>query len=182
MKTKKRVLKINLYSRHSSHTEPGKHMNVPRWLFAALTLAWLLVPHLTLAQDLRFIEPEELLRQIEAKADIVLLDAQPAKKYVEAHIKGAINVAGMAQIEDLDLPYSRPLVIYCDCAGEEASRFLAKRLIQNGYKQENIFILRGGWYRWLELGYPVEKGNQPQSSNESQGQAWRPDRWRKENE
>ena len=54
--------------------------------------------------------------------------------------------------------YSRPLVIYCDCAGEEASKFLATRLIKNGYKQENIFILRGGWYKWLELGYPVEKG------------------------
>jgi len=65
----------------------------------------------------------------------------------------------MAQIEELDLPYTRPLVIYCDCAGEEASRFLAARLLKSGYKQENIFILRGGWYRWLELGYPVEKGN-----------------------
>ncbi len=112
-------------------------------------------------------QPEELLRQIEAKADIVLLDAQPAKKYAEAHINGATNVAGMAQIEDLDLPYSRPLVIYCDCAGEEASKFLAKRLIQNGYKQENIFILRGGWYKWLELGYPVEKGNQRHSQVET---------------
>ena len=137
-------------------------MNGLRWLFAALTITWLLAPHLTLAQDFRFVEPEELLRRIEAKADIVLLDAQPAKKYAEAHIRGAINVAGMAQIEDLDLPHSRPLVIYCDCEGEEASRFLAKRLIGNGYKQENIFILRGGRYRWLELRYPVEKGNQPQ--------------------
>jgi len=89
---------------------------------------------------------------------------------------GAINVAGMAQIEDLDLPYSRPLVIYCDCEGEEASKFQATRLIKNGHKRENIFILRGGWYKWLELGYPVEKRNQPQSSNENQGQAWRADR------
>ena len=133
-------------------------------LFGVVALACLLGPHLTLAQEFRYMEPEELLRQIEAKADIVLLDAQPAKKYAEAHIRGAINVADMAQIEDLDLPYSRPLVIYCDCEGEEASRFLAKRLIGNGYKKENIFILKGGWYRWLELGYPVEKGNHPQLS------------------
>ena len=134
-------------------------MNGLRWLFAALTITWLLAPHLTLAQDFRFVEPEELLRRIEAKADIVLLDAQPAKKYAEAHIKGAINVAGLAQIEDLDLPYSRPLVIYCDCAGEEASRFLAKRLSEHGYKQENIFILKGGWHKWVALGYPIEKGS-----------------------
>ena len=160
MKTKKRVLMIRLHSQLSTHSEPGEHMNRLRWLLATITLTWLLTPHLTLAQDLRFVEPEELLRQIETKADIVLLDAQPAKKYAEAHIKGAVNVTGMAQIEDLDLPHSRPLIIYCDCEGEEASRFLAKRLIEHGYKQENILILKGGWHRWLELGYPVEKGTQ----------------------
>jgi rhodanese-related sulfurtransferase len=162
MKTMKRVLILNVYSQLSAHTEPGKHMNGLRWLFAGLTLTWLLAPHLTLAQDFRFVVPEELLRQIEARAEIILLDAQPAKKYAEAHIKGAVNVSGPAQIEDLDLPHSRPLIIYCDCEGEEASKFLAKRLVKNGYKQENILILKGGWYRWLELGYPVEKGNQPQ--------------------
>ena len=127
-------------------------------LLGVLALACLLGPHLTLAEEVRYMEPEELLRQIETRADIVLLDAQPATKYAEAHIRGAINVTGMGQIEDLDLPHSRPLVIYCDCEGEEASKFLAKRLIKNGYKRENIFILRGGWYKWLELGYPVEKG------------------------
>lgn len=171
MKTRKRAVISNACSGHSMYAEPGRHMNRLTRLLGVLTLAALLWPHVTLAQEFRYMEPDELLRQIEAKADIVLLDAQPAKKYAEAHIKGAINVAGMAQIEDLDLPHSRPLVIYCDCAGEEASRFLATRLIKNGYKQENIFILRGGWYKWLELGYPVEKGNQPQSSNENQGQA-----------
>ena len=60
-----------------------------------LTLTCLLGSHLALAQEFNYVEPEELLRQIEAKADIVLLDAQPAKI---------------------------------------------------------------GWYRWMELGYPVEKG------------------------
>ena len=160
MKIRKRAVISNAYSGHNSYAEPGRNINGLTRLLAVLTLSCLLGPHLTLAEEFRYIEPEELLRQIEAKADIVLLDAQPAKKYTEAHIRGAVNVAGMAQIEELDLPYSRPLVIYCDCAGEEASRFLAARLIKSGYKQENIFILRGGWYRWLELGYPVEKGNQ----------------------
>ncbi len=135
-------------------------MNGLRWLFAALSLTYLLMPHHALAEDFRFVQPEELLRQIEVKADILVLDAQPTKKYAEAHIKGAVNVTGTAQIEDLDLPHSRPLIIYCDCQGEEASRFLAKRLIEHGYKQENVFILKGGWHRWLEFGYPAEKGNE----------------------
>jgi len=145
---------------HNVYAEPGRRMHGLLMLLGVLAVVSLLKPQLTVAEEFRYIEPQELLKQINANADIVLLDAQPAKKYAEAHIRGAVNVAGMAQIEDLDLPYSRPLVIYCDCAGEEASKFLATRLIGNGYKQENIFILRGGWYRWLELGYPVEKGNE----------------------
>jgi len=151
-------------SGHNFYAGARKQMNGLTRLLVVLTLLVFCGPHLTLAQGFRYVEPEYLLRQIEAKADIVLLDAQPVENYAKAHIRGAINIAGMAQIEDLDLPRSRPLVIYCDCAGEEASVFLAKRLIKNGYKQENIFILKGGWYKWLELGYPVEKGNQPQLS------------------
>ena len=129
-----------------------------------VALACLLWPHLTMAQGFRYVEPEELLRQIQAKADIVVLDAQAEEKYAKAHIKGALGYAGTGQeVEDLDLPHSRPIVIYCDCDGEETSKYLATRLIKNGYKPENIFVLKGGWYKWLELGYPVEKGDQPQS-------------------
>ena len=127
-------------------------------LLAVLSLACLMGPHLTLAEEFNYVGPEELFKQIEANIEIVLLDAQPAKKYAEAHIRGAINVAGMGQIKDLDLPRSRPFVIYCDCEAEEASQFLARQLIKNGYQQGNIFILKGGWYKWLELDYPVEKG------------------------
>ena len=160
MTMRKRTVIRKAFSGHNPYPKRKKCMNRVARLLGALAFVSLLGSHLTMAEEFRYIEPQELLRQIEAKADIVLLDAQPAKKYAEAHIRGAVNVAGMAQVEDLDLPYSRPLIIYCDCAGEEASRFLAARLVKSGYKQGNIFILRGGWYKWLELGYPVEKGNQ----------------------
>ncbi len=162
MKTMERALMRQVFLGQSLYTKGIKQMNRSTRLLGVLVLAFLLGPHFSVAEEFRYIEPEELLKQIEAKVDLVLIDAQPAKKYAEAHIKGAINIAGMAQIEDLDLPYSRPLVIYCDCAGEEASRFLAARLIKTGYKHENVFILKGGWNRWLQLGYPVEKGSQPQ--------------------
>ena len=158
MKTMKRPATMKTSSDHDAYVKGKTRIHGLARLLGVLAVVFLVGPHLAVAEEFRYIEPQELLKQINANADIVLLDAQPAKKYAEAHIRGAVNVAGMAQIEDLDLPYSRPLVIYCDCAGEEASRFLAARLIKNGYKQENIFILRGGWYKWLELGYPIEKG------------------------
>jgi rhodanese-related sulfurtransferase len=127
-------------------------------LLVVLALASLLGPHLTVAEQFRYMEPEELLKQIEAKADIVLLDARSAEEYAKAHIKGTLNYAGI-EVEGLDLPHSRPIVIYCDCDGGDSSMYLATRLIKNGYNPENIFVLRGGWYKWLELGYPVDKGN-----------------------
>lgn len=133
-------------------------MNRVARLLVVLVLASLLGPHLTMAQEFRSMDPEVLLRQIEAKADIVLLDARWAAEYAKAHIKGAQNYTGI-EVESLDLPHSRPIVIYCDCDGEELSTYLAMRLIKNGYNPENIFVLRGGWYKWLELGYPVDKGN-----------------------
>jgi len=127
-------------------------------LLVVLALASLLWPHITMAEEFRSMEPEVLLGQIEAKADIVLLDARSAGDYAKAHIKGAQNYAGI-EVESIDLPHSRPIVIYCDCAGGDLSTYLAMRLIKNGYKPGNIFVLRGGWYKWLELGYPVDKGN-----------------------
>jgi rhodanese-related sulfurtransferase len=127
-------------------------------LLVVLVLASLLGPHLTVAEEFRYMESEELLKQMEAKADIVLLDARSAEDYAKAHIKGAQNYAGI-EVESLDLPHSRPIVIYCDCNGEELSMYLAMRLIKNGYKPGSIFVLKGGWYKWLELGYPVDKGN-----------------------
>lgn len=133
-------------------------MNRVAMLLVVLVLASLLGPHLTVAQEFRSVEPEVLLRQIEAKADIVLLDARSAEEYAKAHIKGSQNYSGI-EVEGLDLPHSRPIVIYCSCTGEEFSAYLATRLIKNGYKPGNIFVLKGGWYKWLELGYPVDNGN-----------------------
>jgi rhodanese-related sulfurtransferase len=165
MKARKRRAIKNACPRHTVCAGPRKHINRLARLLAILTVACLLGPYLTLAQEFNYVEPEKLLRQIEAKTDMVLLDAQSGEKYANAHIKGALDYAGTGQeVENLDLPHSRPIVVYCDCDGDEASRFLANRLIKNGYKVENIFVLKGGWYRWLELGYPVEKGNHPQIS------------------
>ncbi len=164
MKARKRGVIGNRCSGDRIYAESGRHMNRLARLVAVLTLTGLLGPHLASAQEFNYVEPGELLRQIEIRADIVLLDAQSGEKYVKAHIKGALDYAGTGQeVEDLDLPHSRPIVVYCDCDGDEASKFLAKRLVNNGYTQENIFVLRGGWYRWLALGYPVEKGSHPQS-------------------
>ncbi len=159
MKTEECAVVREAFPGCNRYAKGEKNMNRVTRLLSALTLAFLLWPNLTVAQQFLFMEPGELLKQIEAKSDVVLLDARSAEEYAKSHIKGALNYTGV-EVEGLDLPHSRPIVIYCGCNGEEMSVYLATRLIRNGYKPGNIFVLRGGWYKWLELRYPVDKGNQ----------------------
>jgi rhodanese-related sulfurtransferase len=44
-------------------------------------------------------------------------------------------------------------VLYCACVGEEDSLDLAQKLNFAGFT--NTKVLEGGWFRWLELGYPT---------------------------
>ncbi len=54
-----------------------------------------------------------------------------------------------------NLPKDKLLILYCGCAHEEDSSDVAMQLIKFDYKK--IMLLEGGWLRWVELGYPVEK-------------------------
>jgi 3-mercaptopyruvate sulfurtransferase SseA len=94
---------------------------------------------------------------IDSKADIVIIDNQPKGLYDKAHIPGAINLPWAIEIKGpLDLPYDKLLILYCGCAEEEDSAFVADQLTENfGYN--NIKLLEGGWGQWVKLGYPIEK-------------------------
>jgi 3-mercaptopyruvate sulfurtransferase SseA len=102
------------------------------------------------------ITAEELKKLIDARADIVVVDTQDERIYPTKHIKGAINFPWAPVIrEPMNLPRAKLLIIYCGCAGEEASRNVARQLMSNwGFKQ--IKVLDGGFSRWLKLGYPTE--------------------------
>jgi rhodanese-related sulfurtransferase len=86
----------------------------------------------------------------------VILDARDPDDYNKAHIKGATKVVSPKQVQD-SLPKDQMTVVYCDCAEEESAKFLAQVLIRAGYPPGNIRLLKGGWYKWLDLGYPTEK-------------------------
>ena len=55
----------------------------------------------------------------------------------------------------ITLPRNKTLVLYCPCTGDDADAIdMAKKLRMFGYF--NTKILRGGWFQWEELGYPIE--------------------------
>jgi len=102
------------------------------------------------------ITAEELKKLIDEGANIMVVDTQDERIYPIKHIKGAINFPWAPVIrEPVSLPRAKLLILYCGCAGEEASKNLAQQLMSNwGFKQ--IKVLDGGFNRWLKLGYPTE--------------------------
>jgi 3-mercaptopyruvate sulfurtransferase SseA len=102
------------------------------------------------------ITAEELKKLMDEGADIMVVDTQDVRIYHIKHIKGAINFPWDPVIkEPINLPRGKLLILYCGCAGEEASKNVARQLMSNwGFKQ--IKVLDGGFNRWLKLGYPTD--------------------------
>lgn len=104
---------------------------------------------------------EQLKPLLEAGDDIILIDIRDEAKFVKGHLQGAINIYySLADDETtrgnfLALPDNKMKVFYCDCADDKESAGLASKLIEVGYKAENIRVIWKGYFRWLELGYPI---------------------------
>jgi rhodanese-related sulfurtransferase len=113
------------------------------------------------------IAAEELKKLIDENADITVVDTQDERIFQVKHIKGAINFPWAPVIrEPITLPRTKLLIIYCGCAGEEASKSVAQQLISNwGFKR--IKVLDGGFSQWLRLGYPTQKGEQNRHNGRS---------------
>ncbi len=109
-------------------------------------------------EQLQRVKPEELKAMLEGGADIVVVDNQPMEGYVVAHLPKAVNLPWDMQIKSAnDLPRDKLLVLYCPCAHEEDASDVAMQLITRfGYTK--VVLLDGGITKWMELGYPVEKG------------------------
>ena len=99
---------------------------------------------------------EELKKLMDEGADFVVVDTQDERIFPIKHIRGAINFPWAPVIrEPVNVPRNELLILYCGCAGEEASKSVARQLMANwGFKQ--IKVLDGGFNRWLRLGYPTE--------------------------
>ena len=145
------------------------------WVITVYLLKWVVVPFL-MAEERTSVTParpltadpeemsgivelitaEELKKLMDEGRDLVVVDTQDGRIYPIKHIKGAINFPWAPVIrEPINLSRTKLLVLYCGCAGEEASKNLAQQLMENwGFKQ--IKVLDGGFSRWLRLGYPTE--------------------------
>lgn len=130
------------------------------------------------AAEVQQIKPEELKRLIESNdSNILVVDTQPKGAYDLGHIKGAINFPWAMDIKSPgNLPKDKTLVLYCDCAHAEDSIVLSEQVtnssgfcaadddstdvakqLMSKFGYGNIKVLEGGWSKWQQLGYPVDK-------------------------
>jgi rhodanese-related sulfurtransferase len=109
-----------------------------------------------------FMSPEELKKHIEEHStDIVIVDTAAAPVWEDEHIPGAINFPYNANIKaPVPLPRDKTLVIYCACKDHEDSSDVARQLTLLGYR--NVKVLKGGWFKWLDLKYKTESKDEKQ--------------------
>jgi 3-mercaptopyruvate sulfurtransferase SseA len=126
-------------------------------ILGCLVVIWVIVSSISSALEVQLIKPEELKKLIDSKADMLVVDNQPKGAYDMEHIPGAVNFPWAMQIKGpVTLPRDKMLIFYCACSHEEDATDMAEKLMKEfGYR--NIKVLEGGWLRWVELGYPIEK-------------------------
>jgi rhodanese-related sulfurtransferase len=106
-----------------------------------------------------FMTPEELKKHIDERSPgIVIVDTAAPPVWEEEHIPGAVNFPYSKKISaPVPLPRDKTLVIYCACKDHEDSTEVARQLSLLSYR--NVKVLKGGWFKWLELKYKtVKKG------------------------
>jgi rhodanese-related sulfurtransferase len=106
---------------------------------------------------------------IAKKADIVLIDTQPAENYEMWHIPTAVNIPYISTGNPTDremmlvaLPMDKLIVIYCLCEEGTDSARMALELKRLGYDDDKVKVLEGGLIKWDEAGYPMIKQEIPQ--------------------
>ena len=109
------------------------------------------------SQSFPGIKCEELKIMIDSKAaDFLVVSNDPQESYEEGHIPGAISFPWVSALKPpVALPRNKTLILYCSCSHEEDSSDMAAKLARFGYR--NIKVLEGGFLKWSQLKYPIEK-------------------------
>ena len=100
--------------------------------------------------------PEDVKRKQEAGESFHFVDVREDNEWQKGHAAGAIHLGkGIIErdIEKAIPDHDAEIILYC--GGGFRSALAADALQNMGYK--NVISMDGGWSRWRELGYPVEK-------------------------
>jgi len=101
------------------------------------------------------ISQQELLQQIETKADILILDVRTPGEFSEGHIPGAFHIDHReieSRVKEIESFRNKPVVVYC-YSGMRAG-MVESYLIEHGFRQ--VKHLEGDWQAWEASKLPSE--------------------------
>lgn len=100
--------------------------------------------------------PEEVQRRRQAGERFHLVDVREDREWRQGRALGAVHLGKGIIERDIERAIPDPdaeIVLYC--GGGYRSALAADALGQMGYR--NVVSMAGGWRRWCELGFPVER-------------------------
>jgi len=101
------------------------------------------------------ISQQALLKQIEAKADMLILDVRTPGEFREGHIPGAYSIDHLeiaSRIKEIEAYRNKPVVVYC-YSGMRAG-MVESYLLEHGFTK--VQHLEGDWSAWKANGQPTE--------------------------
>lgn len=90
-----------------------------------------------------------------------LVDARDPQLYADSHLPGAISLP-LGEVDaklaafSARVPFTTPLITYCNGFGCPDSFDLGVRLLAAGYRK--VLVYEGGFPEWRDRGRPLEKG------------------------
>ncbi len=103
------------------------------------------------------LEPEELKRQLDAGADVFIVDLRhPLELLPDPFtLPGAVHLSPEAlAARHHEIPRDRDVVLYCTCPSEATAAKTAMELHKLGI--DRVRPLRGGFDEWKRLGFPLD--------------------------
>ena len=100
--------------------------------------------------------PEDVQRKQEAGESFYFVDVREDNEWQKGHAAGAIHLGkGIIErdIEKAIPDHDAEIILYC--GGGFRSALAGDALQKMGYRR--AVSMDGGWRRWTELGYPVDK-------------------------
>jgi cytochrome c oxidase cbb3-type subunit 3/ubiquinol-cytochrome c reductase cytochrome c subunit len=114
-------------------------------------------PNFTL-QDGMYVSSEHLHQALQSKKRMVLLDTRVPSVWQTAHIEGSIPFPYYADLDETvaGIPKDVQIIAYCSCP-RAAADYTIKKLRKRGYTR--TAVLWEGVFGWMNLGYPVMRGD-----------------------
>lgn len=103
------------------------------------------------------VSSKNLLAAIQAGKRMVLLDTRVVSVWQRVHIEGSIPLPYYTRLDEVvrDLPKDVQIVAYCSCP-RAAAEHVVNQLRRRGYTR--TAVLYEGIFGWMNMGYPVARG------------------------